>query len=673
MRRKFSASRPRNRDTSHFSFSAGAASKATNMSNESDKPNAQAPASTTFTFQPPSNVFKFNVGVGEKNTKAKVNRVEDSSMQNSAANFLPPPTQDQEKNMDEVPMDITPPRSNIDVSPKVDHSKIAEFESNLPSNHYSASNDSSVEQFAAPSFNVASVSTDFKTVDSSGPFNAPGPQFNIGVSEGIATSSKPKVQSPTSRLPLNQRRYRRVKRPSKTGKNNHNIELSSSTKHQPSSPFGNKASKPDYTGRLACVEAAKKEAGEHYAAARYLKSANSYTTAINAYKSGCNYEFAQKPDNALAILYSNRAAAFMMCGVAYNLAVSDGVKALSCMDISKIYEKPLKAEGGVQFAAKLQCRLARAYLKCGDTKNAESQFRGSIIKVDCALEKLSNHVSSRFHVDVSANRNLLQQTKTSGEIGLADVQRFNHLLEKADQEKCMHPDDSSKEFAIVIEGLSMAPGSALLWGRKIVLMKVLKRWNAIAFECEKASCDVAKLEEGGIFSFDLSGMNPFPHASSLEHLKPNLFDESSAEDKFLCTQATGEAVTRMPVDVRPLYLRALRLEERYDHVFAAIKTLESSRENYEKYVTEERDRVRRTNSAKAEGDNLFRTGKYDSAAIRYNVCLKIDSEKPGRLATSGGRLHAILHCNRAACLMATKRFREAAKECSAALRIHVSC
>eukprot|EP00816_Leptocylindrus_hargravesii_P011996 CAMPEP_0196823160 /NCGR_PEP_ID=MMETSP1362-20130617/86403_1 /TAXON_ID=163516 /ORGANISM="Leptocylindrus danicus, Strain CCMP1856" /LENGTH=313 /DNA_ID=CAMNT_0042202945 /DNA_START=228 /DNA_END=1169 /DNA_ORIENTATION=+ len=77
-------------------------------------------------------------------------------------------------------------------------------------------------------------------------------------------------------------------------------------------------------------------------------------------------------------------------------------------------------------------------------------------------------------------------------------------------------------------------------------------------------------------------------------------------------------------------------------------------------------------SAKAEGDNLFRSGKYDSAAIRYNVCLKIDSEKPGRLATSGGRLHAILHCNRAACLMATKRFREAAKECSAALRIHAN-
>ena len=168
-------------------------------------------------------------------------------------------------------------------------------------------------------------------------------------------------------------------------------------------------------------------------------------------------------------------------------------------------------------------------------------------------------------------------------------------------------------------------------------------------------------------------MNPFPHASSLEHLKPNLFDESSAEDKFLCTQATGEAVTRMPVDVRPLYLRALRLEERYDHVFAAITTLESSRENYEKYVTEERDRVRRTNSAKAEGDNLFRTGKYDSAAIRYNVCLKIDSEKPGRLATSGGRLHAILHCNRAACLVMTSRFCEAAEECSAALLIHVSC
>jgi len=37
--------------------------------------------------------------------------------------------------------------------------------------------------------------------------------------------------------------------------------------------------------------------------------------------------------------------------------------------------------------------------------------------------------------------------------------------------------------------------------------------------------------------------------------------------------------------------------------------------------------------------------------------------------TMGGRLHAVLFCNRAACLMALKKYDEATKECTAALKI----
>jgi tetratricopeptide (TPR) repeat protein len=53
--------------------------------------------------------------------------------------------------------------------------------------------------------------------------------------------------------------------------------------------------------------------------------------------------------------------------------------------------------------------------------------------------------------------------------------------------------------------------------------------------------------------------------------------------------------------------------------------------------------------------------------------MKIDSDgKSGTVhnLNAGGRLHAILHCNRAACLMALRRFHGAVDECTNALKIH---
>jgi tetratricopeptide (TPR) repeat protein len=81
-------------------------------------------------------------------------------------------------------------------------------------------------------------------------------------------------------------------------------------------------------------------------------------------------------------------------------------------------------------------------------------------------------------------------------------------------------------------------------------------------------------------------------------------------------------------------------------------------------------------SWKEKGDTLFRGGDYERAAAKYAQCLGIDGDtdeydsNPLDNEDSGGRLHAVLHCNRAACLMALKKYREAVKECTASLRIH---
>jgi len=81
-------------------------------------------------------------------------------------------------------------------------------------------------------------------------------------------------------------------------------------------------------------------------------------------------------------------------------------------------------------------------------------------------------------------------------------------------------------------------------------------------------------------------------------------------------------------------------------------------------------------SWKEKGDTLFRNGDYERAAEKYALCLTIDNDGSSynhnalENEDAGGRLHAVLHCNRAACLMALKKYREAVKECTAALRIH---
>ena len=82
-------------------------------------------------------------------------------------------------------------------------------------------------------------------------------------------------------------------------------------------------------------------------------------------------------------------------------------------------------------------------------------------------------------------------------------------------------------------------------------------------------------------------------------------------------------------------------------------------------------------SLKEEGDGLFRKGSYEKDAEKYGNCLTIDSDSTAAydaqnsdIDDAGGRLHAVLHCDRAACIMALKKYREAVKECTAALRIH---
>ena len=167
--------------------------------------------------------------------------------------------------------------------------------------------------------------------------------------------------------------------------------------------------------------------------------------------------------------------------------------------------------------------------------------------------------------------------------------------------------------------------------------------------------------------------------------------------RVLGTKATRDAVFRMPHELLPYYLRSLRLEERYkDAVLVGTALAEfdaqakaegtySYAEN--KRYNKEWDKLDRTIKVKEEGDALFRDGCHEQALALYGECLAIDGDSDGgnssilrqasswpvackKANASGGKLHAVLHSNRAACFSSMGRNEDAIKESSHAIEIH---
>jgi tetratricopeptide (TPR) repeat protein len=238
--------------------------------------------------------------------------------------------------------------------------------------------------------------------------------------------------------------------------------------------------------------------------------------------------------------------------------------------------------------------------------------------------------------------------------------------------------------------LSVSPGSMELHERKVQALATLKRWAELGNHCERLAAEMVKID--GIFQGDLASLNPFPDVRTATSLKPDFFEKNPDDIsdppalRILSPKAVCDAVLRLPNGILPLYLRSLRLEERYTEAAKAGASIETHMSNSKhksnrgnvsmQWLANERDKLRRTMSWKEKGDTLFRAGDYERAAAKYAQCLGIDGDtseydsNPLDNEDAGGRLHAVLHCNRAACLMALKKYREAVKECTASLRIH---
>ena len=450
------------------------------------------------------------------------------------------------------------------------------------------------------------------------------------------------------------------------------------------------SSEVDYTGRNALVLSLREEARTFYTTHDFYSAAMSYTKALRIHVGDPSVN--PEVDDLRAVLLANRAASLLMLE-AYGAAAADCQEALTFVSDQTIGTGKLASDSGLMLKAKLLARMGKALLKLGKLQEAEQAFCNAVNAANAELN-LARQLDST--VSLEQNKRYLSQLIMDAESGRIEVGRCKEAAEGLRSSGCVSPSSVTaasrrshmQALIYVNKALEFAPGSISFHEKKVALLAALKRWREIAGHCERFAAKVVKFD--GLFEGDLAAMNPFPGVPPARYLESTAFDVSDPAEsstKKLNTKAAGEAALRLPYGLLPFYLRALRLEERYQQAMSAVESLTNLVEATEgtsnintmrmqfAWLSKEQDKLTRTASTKERGDTLFRGGDFQLAAAQYTSCLTIDAEglrdgECSEVSNAGGRLHAILHCNRAACLMAVKKFHEAVTDCTSALRIH---
>ena len=430
------------------------------------------------------------------------------------------------------------------------------------------------------------------------------------------------------------------------------------------------------------IIALKEEGKTSYLDAKYQESTRFYSEAIQTYK---HKLFAHVPaKDLLAVLLSNRAAALLMIG-AYESAAEDCRNGIHFVtDPRNKNPNLISPDANPVLRPKLYTRMARSYLKLGRIDDADRAFSEAIE---------SATVIQDFHKreNIIGPYDALENIKTEALLARTDTLQLRKLMEKIDRllkERSVNARSARTQameclFAVKT-ALITADGCHELHQMKVNILSELKRWREVASHCERFGASNAKYD--GCLVGDLASKNPFPGVSVAESLRSNYFsnskeDELKGAEMILETAAAAEALLRLPHSMMPYYLRSLRLNERYLAAETCIAKLdkyvgERSKASSDAaavyhnflWLATEREELQRTKTERGKADAMFSNADYENAVRKYAECLVIDSD--GQSSCAGGRLHAVLHCNRAACFMALKRYRDALNECTAALRIY---
>lgn len=490
------------------------------------------------------------------------------------------------------------------------------------------------------------------------------------------------------------------------------------TKQSHTATVPSKSQVTDDTGNLDPMIKLRDEGKDLYKAQQYRDSIIKYTESIciftDSYKSFPNQRKDPEKGDLLASLYGNRAAGLMMVG-AYKTAYEDCQRALKYLNDfnpvglnlndASILSVAFKPDRGVTLMVKLLARMGRAMLKCGLLDDAEHSFDQTIRIAKSVLafqEKARLHCAQnnlQFPTDQQKQcEKVLEQSINDATLNKADIMRVREHVSKIEVGHGLKRSvdlpsarrHNPKLLPAVNAILQICPADELRQEMKILCLASSKKWTEIMSFCESLGFQNLELDE--LYVGDLGSYFPFPGVPAAKHIKLSMKNEIDSGTLKLDPNQVSEVALRLPSSIVPFYIRALRLEERYLEANYALSTIDNfakqssnsilspSKLRYrnEKFswISHEKEKVRKTMTEKENGDNCFRNGDYKAAASWYANAILIDSAHNSTnntnvydIETSGGRLHAVLHCNRAACLMALKEYEEAAKECTAALRI----
>ncbi len=417
---------------------------------------------------------------------------------------------------------------------------------------------------------------------------------------------------------------------------------------------------------------------------RYQQATSIYSQAIEKFKFELFPHVSTK--DLLAILLWNRAAALLMIG-AYESAAED------CRNGILYVTDPRNTGTGANspdmhpsLRPKLYFRMGRSFLKLGRLDDADRAF--------------SEAIASATAIQVFYQRqnvvmpDSLEHVKTDGMMGQTDVstlrELFNEIHAFEEERKCesrstLFPlERAMKCLSTVRVAMNTANGCHHLHLKKVELLAELDRWREICTHCERFAASNVKYD--GCLIGDLAAKNPFPGVPVAKYLRSNYFQNASEDDikgieTTLDERSAAEAILRLPFSMMRYYLKSLRLNEKY-HVEQECLTkldayiaerIEATRDRdsilcHFLWLAEERAKMERTKIERKIADDLFTNQDYRQAAFRYAECLIIDSGSLQNI--TGCRLHAVLHCNRAACFMMLHKFRDAMTECTNALRIY---
>ena len=439
------------------------------------------------------------------------------------------------------------------------------------------------------------------------------------------------------------------------------------------------SSNVDYSGRNAMVESLRKDARDHYINGDYRLSVNKYTIALATHNRETN--LVAGIDDRRAILLANRAAALLMVG-AYEASVFDCQLATKCvsdledLEPSTTGKYVLTSEGGPILKAKVYTRMGRACIKLGELDDAADAFHQAVSVVLNTLE-----IISRLSEDNQMQLNQVHADATSGK---TEITRCRESVEVIKNCGLRTPKDAAtatrkvnlRGLSNINSALSLAPGCLQLLDMKLAVLASLNRWRELYACCERVASETVNFD--GVFTHDMEARKPLPNVPAAKYLKAGLAEND--ENVKLSSKAVAEVALRLPPSFQPLYIRALRLEERCQPALNAVNVLcdfvaayvsGADRANVA-WIVREQSKLQQSISTKEKGDFLFRQADYKGAVHNYTMCLSIDSEgRPGEIeGAAGGRLSAVLHCNRAASYMALLKYREAITDCTASLRIH---